>query len=319
MTLMADEPRTSARRSAQALLAWHGWRLNVPPRWNPVKVEGDYQTGYMLLADLHRPRLGIRWRSAAGKVDVQRWAHDALRGEVGLLAASEARDHPLPGDLWEGSRLYVEPEPPGRDVWVARSCVSGRLVQVIHHAHRRERVLAEQVLPSLTDQPVNEPGQWSIFDLSCRVPPGWALSNYRLNAGDLTLRFQHRVKRFGLLHLLTVRQIAPATLALHRRPLLEWLRVQQYQQRRLYRVLLEAFEDTLPTPDGRTLAGQRGVSIRRKRYFWLTTAPRQMTTLALHDPARDRLVLVQSTDEATARHVGATIGAETQMHRTEDA
>lgn len=308
MTLMADKPRSSIQRPQPALVAWHGWSLQVPPRWNPVKVEGDRQTGYMLLADLHRPRLGIRWRSVKGPVDVQRWAHEALRAEVGLLAASEAKDHPLPTDRWEGSKLYIEPDPPGRDVWVARSRVSGRLVQVIHHAHRRERVLVEQILPSLSDQPIDQPVQWSIFDLCCRVPPLWTLSGYRLNAGDLTLRFRHRTRRFGLLHLLTVRQIAPATLALHRRPLEEWLEVQQYAQRRFYRVRRESFEDTLSLSDGRTLHGRRALSIRRKRYFWLMSAPQQLTTLVMHDPLRDRLLLLQSTDEQTARLVGSTLG-----------
>jgi hypothetical protein len=75
---------------------------------------------------------------------------------------------------------------------------------------------------------------------------------------------------------------------------------------------------TLQTPDGRDLLGLTGMSTRRKRYCWLMTAPQQLTTLVLHDKDRDRLLFVQSTDEQTARLVGATVGIEPQLVVTED-
>ena len=75
-----------------AHFAWQGWELALPARWNPVKLEGDYARGYALIADMHRPRLGLRWSSVGTKsFDAAAWAKRAMREEVGALAAAEAR------------------------------------------------------------------------------------------------------------------------------------------------------------------------------------------------------------------------------------
>ena len=59
--------------------------------------------------------------------------------EVGVLAAAEAVAGRASDPRWPASLLYLEPQPPGRDVWFGYGPVSGRMVQVIYHAHRRER------------------------------------------------------------------------------------------------------------------------------------------------------------------------------------
>ncbi|HEY8668742.1 MAG TPA: hypothetical protein VIL86_18995, partial [Tepidisphaeraceae bacterium] len=148
-------------------VAWQGWTLEIPSRWSPLKLEGDYDKGMALFADLHRPRLGLRWEKPRGKkFDALAWARRALNDEVGKLAADEARNFPLPDDRWTVSLLYQESEPPGRDVWVGYSAQSGRAVELIYHAKRRERILST-LIPTLGDAPADQPLPWSIFELSC--------------------------------------------------------------------------------------------------------------------------------------------------------
>src|SRR5438105_12895676 len=108
------------------LTAWQGWQLRLPARWNPVKLEGDYRKGEALFADMDRARLGMRWSTvSANRFDAKR----VMRDEVGVLAADEASLFELAHESWRASLLYLEPEPPGRDVWVGYSAGSRRAVQ----------------------------------------------------------------------------------------------------------------------------------------------------------------------------------------------
>lgn len=305
-----DTSSTRARRS-RLVLAWEGWRVQIPGRWCPTKLSGDYRQGYALFADLHRPRLGLKWHTPRKRgFDPAAWSAKAMREEVGQLAASEAAAHPLAG--WESPLLYVEPQPPGRDVWMGYSPVSGRTLQVVYYAHRRERVLGDVVLPTLRDLPRDQPMPWAIFELSVIVPGGLPLRTHRLNAGDLSLTFgdDRRV--------LTVRQIAVAGLALQRLKIERWLAQQQRLAGKYYRIAGKPAEAKLPVAEegeeggsgGRMAAGVSGRIVRRRRFFFLFRHARQMIAYALHDIERDRLVLVQSSDDNLARSAAATCGVE---------
>src|SRR5438034_2092048 len=109
-----------------AVIAWQGWKLNLPEGWNPLRLEGDYDRGQALFVDLERPRLGLRWDKPRGqKFDAQRAIEQALKQEVGQLAAAEAA-------RCGAGTLYLEPKPPGRDVWIGYSAPSGRLLQIVY-------------------------------------------------------------------------------------------------------------------------------------------------------------------------------------------
>ena len=74
-------------------ICWQGWKLQLPRRWDPVKLEGDHAEGYALFADTLRPRLGLRWQTPKRKrrFDPDVAVRLALKNEVGQLAAAEAR------------------------------------------------------------------------------------------------------------------------------------------------------------------------------------------------------------------------------------
>lgn len=315
-------PRTDRRQSRPANrqgFAWQGWRLELPGRWNPVKLEGDWDSGKGAFADLHRERLGVVWqRPTRRKFDAGRWADAAMADEVGKLAGAEAVAFAPGGDAdnWPGGLLYLDPDPPGRDVFVGYSRASGRAIKVIYHARRRERVLPEAILPHLSDSPAGEPTVWSVFELSCVVPAGLTLSSQRLNAGDLSLTFTgtpanpatDRPTRWRRSIDLTVRQVALASLALQRQPLERWLRIQQGLRGRHYRALKQAEELTLVADDGRALKGLAGTSVRRRRFAWALWLPPSLRTVALHDASRDRLVIAQGTEPGLVDGVAKTVG-----------
>ncbi|MDB5324807.1 MAG: hypothetical protein JWM57_376 [Phycisphaerales bacterium] len=290
-------------RSKTQVLAWQGWRLAISDSWNPVKVDGDYNEGSLLLADLHSPRLGLRWKRASKRGDPAAWANRSLRDEVGQLAAAEAADYKMPGaGDWAVSRLYIDRDPPGRDVWVGHSKSSNRVLQVVHHAERRGTAFSDTLLPSLTDTPADEAKHWSIFDLSLITPPGLSVQWYRFNAGDLSLGLADAKKKITI-----VRQVGPAALALARQSLLGWLTQQQEQTRKLYRPIQNGEPTTLDLAD-RTIDGLSGILHRKRRLWWAWMVAARQTMLAFHDPLRDRLLIGQSQNESAMRDVLKTVG-----------
>jgi len=278
--------------------------MELPPRWNPLRLEGDFDHGSVLIADLHRPRLGIRWRRATGKrFDAAAWAMQAMRDEVGKLAADEAKPLELPAGRFAASSIYLEPQPPGRDVWLAFSRASGRCIQIVHHASRRETILVGTILPTLEDLGGRDgPMPWAVFDLSCLAPAGMKLTGHRLNAGDLSLTFadKHRI--------VTIRQVALAELALKRKPLRQWLADQESRRHKYHRPIAEPTELELSSDDGRRLTGLARTMVRRRRFFFLRAIWPELRTIALHDPQRDRIVIVQASDDALIHEAARGVG-----------
>src|SRR5437763_13891428 len=146
-----------------AVIAWQGWRLSLPEGWNPLRLEGDYGRGQALFVDLERPQIGLRWEKQRRKrFDAKRVVDRAMTEEVGQLAAAEARPFKLPGAEWEASKLYIEPDPPGRDVWIGYNRTSQRLLQVVYHCQKRDKALAEMILPDVQDMDPDKAMPWAI-------------------------------------------------------------------------------------------------------------------------------------------------------------
>jgi hypothetical protein len=223
--------------------------------------------------------------------------------EVGSLAAAEARPvKSLDESAWPGAVLYVEPDPPGRDVFSAFSPVSNRLVQVAYHAHRREHLLESHVLPTLQDRPVDRACPWSVFDLSVVVPADFALRSHRLNAGDLGLTFVERGT------VLTVRQIAVASLALRRMDLDGWIADQQRAAGKYY-ADAGGHADLPLVVRGRSLEARVSRQRRKGRYMLASHIPAEVVTVAAHDAERDRLVILAGTEIGMLTTVAETVGA----------
>ncbi len=283
-------------------LCWQGWRFSLPADWGPVKIEGDRRAGSMIIADLHDSRLAVRWSTPRKKYfDAAAWAMQAMTGEVGKLAADASRTF-APGGAWTVGRLFVEPEPPGRDVWVGHSIVSGRLMQISYPSKKVSSALAADVLAHLLDQPADQPMRWAIFDLQCAAPGGFNLLTHRLNAGDLALTFSSGREQ------LTVRQIGPASVALQRQPLEAWARGHGRVWQKTHRPNIgppsAAGEDS-PTIVQQTLS-------RKRRWFLARQLSPNRYITAVHQVERNRILILdaaspQRVEEARAG-VDAAIG-----------
>lgn len=290
------------------ILAWHGIELELPARCSPVKIEGTQQAGFVLAADLHRPRLGVRWFTPRSRrADPRKAVMDALRNEVGMLASEEATEYTPSGGDWEHGLLYLEPEPPGRDVWTGYSRASDRVVQVVHHARRRDGLLREKIAPTVRDALKAEPRRWSVFELSCQVGADWKLKTHELKAGDLALEFERKLGWGRVRDWMLVRQMAVARLALQRRPMEKWLEDIQKRERKLYRSCGEAEPAQISLLE-REVSGLGAEMRRRRRFIFMRLLAPRVYTLVLHDEARDRLVTLHGTDERALAELGAGIG-----------
>ncbi len=281
------------------IVAWQGWRLRLPPRWGPLKLEGDWREGYALFADTGRPKLGVRWTTLKAKA-AEGAIEKRFGQELGVLAAQATRAYSPPG-LWLHGRLYTDPSPPGRDVWLGYSPASGRMLELVYQVRRRDGAMAGALLPSLGDESENPLLPWSIFDFSCQVSNPMPLSEQRLNAGDITLGFGDR--RRGV----TMRQISVASVALRRMPLDQWLAAQMRLRKRNYRPAGLLREGSLAVALGR-FSGLEGQLRRRRRFGFMRWIAPRLWAAAAHDPQRDRLYLVEATDEQLLRQTAATIG-----------
>jgi hypothetical protein len=276
--------------------AWQGWKISLPADWNPQRIEGDFDNGYALIADLHGPRLGMRWTTAKA-IDIDR----ALSDEVGKLAAEEAIAVDRQG--WLNAKLYIEPKPPGRDVWIAQSNASKRVIQLTLHRKANERSKLSGMVEKLSDI-ANEPElTWAVFDLSCKAAAKWKLSSKALNAGDLALSFSDGSES------LTCRQLALAQIALKRQPIDRWLSDLQQPHKPRYRADDATTAIQWTTVDGRDLCGVAGTMSRKSWLGWAWHLPRRWSFVAVHDEARDRLVLAQSTRADALEDVCRSIGS----------
>ena len=275
--------------------------MSIRRRWRPVRVEGDDAKGSLTFADGDgRPRLAVRWVTP-GTTPFRRpkpagaICSTLMHAEVGRLAADEATRFDPPGD-WAATLFYEEPTPPGRDVFVGVSNVSGRVVQVVRPARRRDPVLKNVILPALADAAPGESRRWAIFDLDVEVPPGYGLLTHRLAAGDLQLTLAKRDGRRTLP--LVVRQVRPASLALSRLPVERWLKSFADESLRFHK------RDGSPTQMDDI--GLVQTMCRRRRYHWLSSVPPTLLAAAVHDESADRLLLLRAADAATLRSVAAS-------------
>ncbi len=287
---MKQNPQSAIRNPQSILLAWQGWKFALPSDWSPIKIEGDFNKGFFALADLERQRIGVRWQTLRKKADVEKVITEAMRREVGQLACDESTLSS--SDRWTSARLYIEPEPAGRDVWIAHCRETGRLIEVVYHAMKRDRVLQHEIVPFVHNggEPNGTASDWSVFWMNVRLPTPMKLTGQRLNVGDLTLSFSAAEGA------IVIRQIAAAGVALNRRPIDKWLATLGEPKR--YKpdgsgdeVKIDSFE------------GTRLPLIRRRRQVWMRWIPASYVTYVLRDIEHDRLVLLRSPNDELAREV----------------
>lgn len=232
---MANEEQTPDPLT-QAVIGWAGWWLPTPEPWRFFKMDGSYRQGFLVAGDDERPRLEMAWAWVTRR---------------GLKVPSYIRSHLLAriprSERADAAGLLSEISLPGFDHAVALTL--DRQTRYVGYCSRTHRILhwvyhhgsayqnrrfSEQCLPLWRDQPLSEPSKWRFFDVSFTVPAGFRLHYGTLNLGDMeVILIDPSV--WGARPRLCVRHIYPATLALSRQPLTEWLQGLFDRRRSFYR------------------------------------------------------------------------------------
>jgi hypothetical protein len=291
---MSEELKS--RSGARSLLAWEGWRLAMPREWQPLKLSGSHEKGFVIVGDSQVAIFQLKWLRPGGRGGCrgEAWVAGRLKQ---LGAAPEA--HPPAAARFTAcgwvNGLQKE-EGKRTTYWYGVAEGAGLLLEFVVNGVLPDgllRIAVREVLPSLAATDRDAETMWAMYDMSFASPPGYRLARRQLRSGDVALEF-----RRGGRETLLLRQVYPADLALSRRPYERWLALYPFtEHRRLRRssVRSDPWSDA-----GR--ARLRGV--RRRAWKRLAAplgwcAPRRSTALAVTDESSNRLLIAEhmSADE----------------------
>lgn len=291
----SDEPRKSVEDNHRQTVAWCGWGVPAPDDWQPLKIEGGWVKGSMMLGTDGAPVVMIKWWRPDGKrFDAARWMNRRFKALGALPDANAPSPHDFRPVQWIVNMQYKKDV--GKTIWCGYAPDSGLVVECISTSavddSRRESFFKSQ-LPRLTATPRANPVDWAIFSTSFTTPPGYRLTEYRLVLGDIALELRNDTGHRAIL-----RQVFPAGLALQRRGLDQWLDTPPFMERRRLRVdqsgesnaeLYQQGWKRLPAPLGR-LKPRYCTRIARIANDRLYIAETQAGTVMLPDMAKESML-----------------------------
>jgi hypothetical protein len=276
-------------------LAWVGWELVMPDEWRPLRIEGSWDSGSLVVGGTADPVAQIKWlRPRRRSFDAERWIRRRLRSrrlEPGRPPGA------APRGFAEGAWVPDENSRQLLRSWYGYSREAGLLIEVVANAETdrsSRRELARLVVPSLRTSAKDAPTRWSVFGSSFETPAGYVLARRRVGLGDVTIDLAGPNRSR-----LVLRQVYPGELALKRRKLARWLEVRPFKEKRRYRSKDEPAECVIET-DGRELRGLRITGWKRLPFPLGFIAPRRSTAAAVVDAELDRVLVAEydAPDEA---------------------
>lgn len=203
-------------------IAWQGFEVEVPERWEIDAVSGDDAAGYLQASDGVKAALEIKWSTSrkAPKLDavVDQYARKM-----------EGRKRKPTGFTVERRSDFMDHDPAGRRGFVLHTEGKGRVYGFASYNARSRRVMLAQIggtslaaarraLESLSDR-LGEPGwnRWRIYGLEVDLPDGFRLRRRYLVAGYIYLHFGSARREFA------VERWAPAGELLRDRSLEDWI------------------------------------------------------------------------------------------------
>ena len=225
-------PTAPIRLPDETDLSWCGWSLPVPADWRPLKIEGGWEQGAMMVGDADGPVFKILWWRP-GELDfepfrwlAERWARLRAAPDPGASVPKGFRETGHVRDL-------ARREGVAKSVWCGHAPAAGLVVECVTTsgvAEAKRSLFHEAVLPRLAAHPREGDTPWSLFSARFVSPPGFQLDARRLTLGDIALAFRGEDGRR-----LVLRQFYPAGLALGRLPLARWLDEPPFPERRRLR------------------------------------------------------------------------------------
>jgi len=217
------------------LLAWAGWWLPLPEPWRFFAVEGTYGKGTLVLGDDERPRLELSWVWVTRRsLNPERFIHNLLLRGTPRQSRPGARSKiqflSLPG-FSTAAKLDGQ----GKCAGAGFCSKTNRLLHWVYHegSTGEQDDFFGQTQHLWRDQPLDHAARWKFFDLDFSIPAGFRLHSAQLNLGDMQIVLLDP-STWGPKHRLCIRHIYPASLALARQPLEDWLREIFKKSREVY-------------------------------------------------------------------------------------
>ncbi len=273
-------------------MAWVGWQMRIPPEWRPLRIEGGWDRGAVIVGDMNEPVLQLKWwRPGKKRFDADRWVRRRLRS---LRARSGGPEGPSPKGFshtaWVPESILLGAGEKLLRFWYGYAPAADLVVEVSaspEAAINARKEVMSKMIPSISVYGRGDATRWAVFGASFESPAGFRMINKRLLLGDLALLLAGADGSR-----LMLRQVYPAELALGRRNLERWVKVRPFKEHRKYRLsgLVERYS---VNSFGRTLEGIRQWGRKRLPIPLGFCAPRVALSIAVQDQRLDRLLLAE--------------------------
>ncbi len=179
--------------------AWQGIQLTVPDNWDMVTTRGEYNSGFVSLADEDRVRLQVKWETDKADSDpadatsryIRELRKQAKKNSTDIDVNRRLNLASLQGKTIECYDWRSDNRGTGM---VSRCDKCDRMVHVVVLAAPDQpiRNLARTIFASLKDHPDSEEILWDFFDLRFRTPASIPLKRSDLKTGCVRMQFRKK-------------------------------------------------------------------------------------------------------------------------------
>lgn len=248
------------------------------------------------MADHERPRLEVSWgRVRRANYDGEHFAMKRLR-KMTQLRDIEADVSRVEDSAYKPLLKYKDPEGK-QDRYAGYHPVSRRVIEVVYHlgSATDDKLVGEFLIPGLQDQSTILPQHWAYFDVSFIAPAGYRYESSRLNLGDMRVRLIAGSRVWNGPRI-TIGQIYPASLALQRQDVTQWVRNLAGEIRSHYRPATGKVLDVkfFDSEYGRVAQGDLKLRRRFRPFLWRT--PKTLRLYVIHHELEDRLSFLNISD-----------------------
>jgi hypothetical protein len=190
MARASHRPQPFSSTKTWSQFAWQGWRLDAPPDWNPVLLQGTEKRGAAILADLDATRIELTWLAWRGRKP------PPLDPSIKRQMAGMSHPGERPASRWPLSPTFTDAREltssSPREVRLVLNSPPSRRVLVVHlrpEGLPNGTALMRRIIAGLSDVSAEPLVPWSAYDLHIAVPQGFRLTASRLQAGGAVLTF----------------------------------------------------------------------------------------------------------------------------------
>ncbi len=276
--------------------------MEVPGRWRPLKIDGTWTRGTMMIGRGADVVMQIKWWRPKpnwlrrtlpilplGQHDPDRWLRRRLKAVRGTIdtkrsCPTPAGFEPVARAVTRGRRRRKAP----CSLWYGWDPTAGVQIEAVVGAQDSGgKGSPWRALQSLKVARNGAPTTWALLNSSFHVPGGFVADAHKFLLGDLSIHFTSPSRET-----LMLRQIYPATLALERRTPIHWIEYSQFPSRRRFRGDGEE-QNWLVESQGRRLEGLQRAGWKRYALPLGMLRARCTVGAVVEDTESDRLLVAE--------------------------